>query len=170
MITITETGLRQVIDKLQKAMLAMDDKRELNRRIGREVLNWVHENFRREGALQGAPWRKLSRNTLIKKRGSGILVNEGRLKESFHMTIGDDEVAVGTSDPLAPYHEFGTRPYTITAKRKKMLKFQTVGGTVFAKQVRHPGLPQRKMLPTEDAIKPYVVAVIQKWLRDTGII
>jgi phage virion morphogenesis protein len=170
MITITERGLSEVIDRLQKAMLAMDDKRELHRRLGREILNWVDENFRREGALQGKPWRKLSPNTLIKKRGSGILQDEGRLRESFHMTIGGNEVAVGTADPLAPHHQYGTRSYTIRPKSKKFLKFQTVGGTVLAKQVRHPGLPARPMLPTEEMVKPRLIKVVEQWLRDTKVI
>ena len=59
-------------------------------------------------------------------------------------------MAVGTRDKRAKWHEYGTKPYRIYPKRKKILRFPVwPSGFAFAPMVRHPGLPARTMLPTE---------------------
>ena len=45
---------------------------------------------------------------------------------------------------VAAWNEFGTEPYAIRAKAGKTLAFTgSEGGTVFAKEVKHPGIPER---------------------------
>lgn len=45
-----------------------------------------------------------------------------------------------------PYVEEGSRPHIIRPKRRRFLKFEVDGKTVFAKQVRHPGIKPRRVL------------------------
>ena len=52
---------------------------------------------------------------------------------------------------LAKIHEFGTGPYTIRVKRARVLAAQTRFGNwlIFGKEVQHPGIPARPVLPTK---------------------
>ena len=61
---------------------------------------------------------------------------------------------------LSRIHEFGTGPYTIRVKRAKVLAAQTRSGSwiIFGKQVNHPGIPARPVLPS--------VAVAEKLIQD----
>ncbi len=46
---------------------------------------------------------------------------------------------VGSSDPVATYLEFGTRPHEIRARPGGVLRFTVGNRVVFARSVRHPG-------------------------------
>lgn len=48
-------------------------------------------------------------------------------------------VEVGARSKAMPYHHDGTKPHIIRPRRKRALKFQAGGRTVFAKKVNHPG-------------------------------
>ena len=65
------------------------------------------------------------------------------------------------------FHQTGTGPFTIRPKNKKMLAFQTVKGPVFARVVKHPGIPKRSFLPSEArslALAGEVIANIEREL------
>lgn len=99
------------------------------------------------GELRGLLIDVANRTT---RRASGdvLKVRSGHLRR----TIGPPtvrETASGAAGELAvratyaPSQEFGTRPYTIRARRAKALRFFVGGKAVFAKSVRHPGLRPR---------------------------
>jgi len=79
----------------------------------------------------------------------------GRLSTSisFKVTKGSKlEIDVGA--PYGTYQEFGTgtrgefpgRPYVITPKQAKVLRFTAGGKTVYTRKVTHPGIPARPYL------------------------
>jgi phage gpG-like protein len=84
-----------------------------------------------------------------------ILILTGELRDSVSqknhphhiMRISHDRVEVGTSHPLAPFHEYGTRPYWIYPRRARALRFVDANGRwVYRRRVYHPGLPARPFL------------------------
>ena len=70
-------------------------------------------------------------------------VKTGRLKASIGSRIvrgfPGHNVEVFADTPYAVYHHDGTRPHVIRPRRKRVLKFQSGGQTVFARKVNHPG-------------------------------
>ena len=82
----------------------------------------------------------------------------------MHKLVGATSVAVGTSDSRAPWHEFGTKPFTIRPGGGKFLRFQTQRGIVFSKEVDHPGLPSRPMLPTKRIARKLAVGVLTSFV------
>ena len=79
-------------------------------------------------------------------------------------------MAVYTDHEVAPYHQFGTRPYVIRPKRPGgLLKFP-VGGEAgrgkkdwrSAREVHHPGLPARPFILWQDED----VRLVEKTLLD----
>jgi phage gpG-like protein len=98
------------------------------------------------------PRRLLQRGQLNERT---ILILTGELRDSVsqknhphHITrISKDRVEVGTSHPLAPIHEFGTRPYWIFPRRARALRFvDSQGRWVYRRRVYHPGVPARPFL------------------------
>jgi len=77
-----------------------------------------------------------------------------------------DSLRIGTNDWKAAFHHFGTKPYTITAKKAKALKF----GGMFRKRINHPGLPARQLVgfPASDrqlvgdVIEDHLTAVLNR--------
>lgn len=67
----------------------------------------------------------------------------GRLKRSIKSTMKGSTGEVSVGGPGVPYASpviFGARPHIIRPKKKGgMLRFETGGRVVFARQVSHPG-------------------------------
>ena len=125
--------------------------------IGGRFMSYVDESFRTRGR---GTWSPLSPLTLLmRKHGGGApLQDSGRYKQSFvQETDNQSYVEVGTNLKiesgllLGAIHEFGTGPYTIRVKRAKTLAAQTRAGSwvFFGKEVHHPGIPARPVLPTK---------------------
>ncbi len=99
---------------------------ELHMRYGIQTLNWIDKNFRAQGGLLSTgPWAKLRPNTIAgRRKGSSLALQDtGQLRQSYQMNFDGQEVVVGTANPIAPYHEFGTHPYEIRPKNAKALAF-----------------------------------------------
>ena len=81
--------------------------------------------------------QKLER--LLRDAGKGGVSG---IKVGFFSTAKyDDGTPVAA---VAAWNEFGTGPYSIKPKHKKALAFTGADGkTVFAKSVKHPGIPER---------------------------
>lgn len=158
-----EVDARKALQKLARLSKAMEPS-DLLDAIGQSQLNWVNKNFRKAGIEQ--KWPPLSENTVAahrRGRGAGTaqpLRDSGRLAQSFIRRVTGDEVAVGTENKIAEYHHFGTGPFIIRPKKAKKLRFKTAKGMVFAKEVRHPGLPKRPLLPTKETAARMAVKVI----------
>lgn len=138
--------------------------------IGARHLRWINDQFKTAGMQTGSPgrWKALRPGTIAgRRKGKGggsaqILQDTGRLRMSFatDVSVGSGTVTVGTTDVRAPWHDAGTRPYRIRPKNKKALAYPTATGGVkiagrpgqwrVVKEVRHPGLPKRPLLPRDE--------------------
>ena len=156
--------------------------------IGQEFLAWIDKNFRAQGIEE--KWKPLSRNTIAGRRVGGgkgpiaaILQNTGKLKQSFVpggsgnlFSQDDTHVTVGSGLIYASWHEEGTDPYTIQPSSKPYLVFPVAvqkrsakgrfkkgfgQSWVKTKEVHHPGLPARHMLPSEKAATGMALGVIK---------
>lgn len=111
--------------------------------LGTAIWNKQAESFRRKGQMSLATAKK------EQVRRTKILYGHGDLLGSFNYQVQNDVLRLGFSDEKAPWHHFGTQPYTITPKKAKALAF---AGLV-VKRVNHPGLPARPLIdfPASDA-------------------
>jgi phage virion morphogenesis protein len=73
--------------------------------IGQVIRASIQKNFERGGRPEG--WIKLSPATLKKRRGSKILVDTARLKNSIKIKASSDRVVVGSNVIYAAIHHFG---------------------------------------------------------------
>lgn len=158
---------------LSKAGKKLQMKEYLNL-VGESLLTWVNKNFKEEGTEK--KWAPLSPNTIIarRKKGTGakILRDTGRMANSFVKKVSKsgEWVSVGTEDIKALWHHYGTKPYIITPKRKKWLRFPiaTGGGEKgfrFAKEVHHPGLASRPLLPSKSAGRSLAVKELTNYVK-----
>ena len=79
----------------------------------------------------------------------------GKLSSSItYKVTNGTKLEVDVSVPYGTYQEFGTgtrgeypgRPYIITPKQAKVLRFTAGGQTIYTKRVNHPGIPARPYL------------------------
>lgn len=87
-------------------------------------------------------------------------VKTGTLRRSIVGTPVQDVGGVfsamwGTNIPYAKHHEYGTKPHTIAARRKKALSFTWNGKRVAYRSVNHPGTTGRFYMKAgrEEAIR-----------------
>jgi len=166
-------GIPQLTRVLNVLTRKIQSRTDLNARWAVLTLNWINRNFATEGGMVGG-WKPLSPNTLAARRsGAGrILQDTGRLRASFIPRWNDKQASVGSAISYSRFHEEGTGPYTIKPKGNYPLRFKVAQGSgavktkilksgkkislttfkgqyVFAREVHHPGLPQRRMLPQQ---------------------
>lgn len=104
---------------------------------------------------------------------SNILIRSGRLRDSVGQSYHPDhitrihgwELEVGTKVPYAVFHQQGTSPYTIRPREAKALRFVGNNGEwVFAREVRHPGLPARPFLTLTDEDVNEIQQAVLDWV------
>lgn len=161
--------------------------------VGLRWFRWIMQNFKDQGA-EGR-WRPLAPSTvMLRRRGGSVpLQDTGGLRQSFGQTVlGLTSVWVGTKSKIAQWHEDGTAPYTIRPKSAKVLAASLGGGTgrvavlggsggqggsrtfgakggrfiFFGKEVHHPGIPQRHMLPSKSLAEQLATQVIEATLTE----
>ena len=167
------------------------NRAELHMRYGIQALNWVDRNFRAQGGLLSTgPWAKLKPNTIAgRRKGSALVLQDtGQLRQSYQMSFTNEQAVVGSADPKALWHGLGTKPYTIVPKNAKVLAFAIAQGgrkvpfafsstitrhtfkrgqmLAFAKEVHHPGLPARRMLPIEVELLPALLKTTINFLKE----
>lgn len=76
-------------------------------------------------------------------------------------------VVIGSNEQYAAYVEGGTKPHKIRPRNAKVLAFQGAGGTVFAREVNHPGTPAANMFgdaleASEGAIRASVQGLLDR--------
>lgn len=96
--------------------------------------------------------------------GPGIAVNPSP-SGSFGASV-----TIGSNEQYAPWVEFGTKPHKIRARNAKALAFPGAGGTVFAREVNHPGTKPANMFgdaldASEHAIKASVRALLDRIIK-----
>jgi len=136
--------------------------------IGMRYLYWIDQNFKAKGIEK--PWAKLRPNSRSdpKQAGKDIFPLMRQSFVSFGSAgmkvIGSDAVIVGTENPYAAYHHFGTRPYIIRPVHGKALRFWTMSGQIMRREVHHPGLPSRPLLPSLQAAQLMAEQIVQAYI------
>lgn len=160
-IVLDDSALKAKLGRVQKAI----GSQKMMEGIGLRQLKWVNDNFKSNG---NGKWAALRPNTIASRAhgGSVPLQNTGALRKSFDFDVAlfGAKVTVGTTNRVAEFHHFGTRPYSIRPKRAKMLRFMTTGGVVLAYGVKHPGLPARPLLMDEREGKTLAIDLIEAFL------
>ena len=156
--------------------------------IGLRLMAWVDESFKTRGRGLWAPlaWSTLA---LRQRGGDQPLQDTGRYRQSFvSETDQSTYVEVGSSlkTPsglvLAAIHENGTRPFTIRVRTAKVLAARygsgaggaaqssplglinsrrTSGWAIFGKEVQHPGIPARPVLPNQPQAEQLVKTTVE---------
>lgn len=130
--------------------------------IGDSVLKWTREGF----AIGGhGKWRRLAPNTVIAKGHGTPLIRSGKLQGSFKARVFANSVTIGSNDPKAPFHEYGTKAHSIRPRSASLLRFMSKDGPVRTKSVNHPGNPARPMLPNETEARSLAIGVLDKIVR-----
>lgn len=143
---MTEPRIVEWVDQGWTAMAAALDARladltPLYADLGELLTASTKDRFRVGTAPDGTPWVPLADGS-----GRTPLTLTGVMSQQIGYGSGSDYVELFMTAKQAPWHQFGTDPYTIKAKTGKALAF-TVGGQRLARrQVNHPGLPARPML------------------------
>lgn len=150
-----------ILTALQEAKAKLQDLTPIMRNIGIFVQASTKRRFTEEISPSGTPWKKSRR---AKEQGGQTLSDTGRLRNSITFLAGKDSVAIGTSVPYGKYHQFGTAPYVILPKSKKVLKFTIGGKVIFAKRVNHTGLPKREFLGLSEQDKTQIISLVKSYL------
>lgn len=193
-ISVEVKGLRETQQMLRRLATAAGrggGKSALHARYAVIASQWIDRNFQSQGALAGG-WKPLRPNTLAGRRmGSGrILQNNRFLQANFNLKWDENEAVVGNPIFYSKFHEEGV-PHTWTIKPKKaggFLRFKVAtrfgvrtvtlksgkkitlpfaeGKEVFAREVMHPGLPIRRMLPNENDLLPQLLRTTLNYLKE----
>lgn len=178
MINVSVTGdkaLQKAVDSVRaigKQLLT------IHRLMALEADTWIKKNFQQEGKLANpSGWKKISPNTIAARRkkgkGAKILQDTGLMRGSINYKATEKEARAGFGDKKSIWHHAGTKPYEITPKRAKMLRFITASGMVSARKVHHPGLTARPLIPKKDQILPLVIKRLDLYiaaeLRKAGL-
>ncbi|MEY2633602.1 MAG: hypothetical protein RIR00_2256 [Pseudomonadota bacterium] len=127
--------------------------------LGESLLRVNQERHDQGLAPDGTKWKELSPLTVQNKRKPKILFDHGDLLR-FHYQVDRDTMRLGTNDWKAAFHHFGTKPYTITPKKAKALKF----AGLLRRRVHHPGLPARPLIGFPESDQQLVTDVIEDHL------
>lgn len=81
-----------------------------------DIAEYLHQStddrFRRQVAPDGSPWAPLAPSTLVRKKTSKILRQDGYLQDTMRHSVSDNELALGTDRPYGAIHQFGQRKGT----------------------------------------------------------
>ena len=127
------------------------------------VVSEIRSGLDTKTDIKGKKFKRLKLSTVKSKKFEGYakpstpLFATGRMREIYVkkkatktnlraiVSPAQDRLKIGV------YHNKGTSPYKIRPKKKGgVLVFQGSEGTVFAKSVNHPGLPQREWFGISD--------------------
>jgi phage gpG-like protein len=153
---------RKAVDAaLRKTAANLADKRPLMENIGGMLVSQIIDCFDRAQGPDGKPWPP------IKREGEPLKLHVGGLFSQIHYVADADQVEAGTDVEYAPYHQNGTRPYTIKPKAKRALFWSGAEHPVGL--VHHPGLKPRPFVPrNEDELDlPEIQNTIQTYLEAT---
>ena len=168
--------IKEANRKLRR-LINLINVRELLMAIGQRHIKWMDENLKRAGIEKRH--KKMAKSTITARptrSSSSHFSSRYRSRLSQSMTVrllGLEAVVAGTEDEFAEIHHKGTGPYIIRPKKAGgFLRFESGGGIVFAKQVNHPGIPSRSLLPTkftsERLARGILDAIIKRKVREAG--
>ena len=186
---VSVRGIERVKAMLGRISRKVQTRKDLHLRFAIIASNWVSRNFASEGRLAGG-WKPLRPGTLAGRRtGAGrILQDTGLLRASFLPFWDADGGGVGSADRRSLWHHKGTRPYIIKPKKpgghltfivadsiqvktrifksgKRIFVPSARGRFISVKEVKHPGLPKRRLLPTERELLPQLLVATKEYVR-----
>ena len=189
-ISAKTTNLPQFRRDMNELQKRMHDTKPLMKSLAITTHGWILKNARSGGALlKGKKWAPLAPSTIAgRRRGSSVpLHDSGHMMKQWSYDYSKTQAVIGNPMDIAVYHQEGTglygpkrKRYTIKPRNKKWLRFVVGGFTVgkwgkaakrsrlnyaFAKEVQHPGVPQRRMLPTEKEIGPSLLETLDFWMK-----
>jgi hypothetical protein len=97
----------------------------------------LHDLDRRATLVQAAARQRVGKRT--RKLERSIVKRPGADATSAYVDVVAEQ-------PYARDHHDGTGPHLITPRNRKVLRFPTGTGTVFAYRVRHPGTAPNRFL------------------------
>ena len=117
-VKILKEKQKRIINKLKTISKKVENPRALYARWGVQGLRWIDENFKRQGELLAeGKWKDISPVTKARRRkgkreghgrfGDKILMDTGRLKQSFTTRFSYRGVYLGTETEYASTHEYG---------------------------------------------------------------
>lgn len=177
-ISVNVKGDRELQSAITKVREIGKKLETIHRLMALEAEAWIKQNFQQEGKLaKPGGWAKLSPNTIVQRRkkggGAKILQDKGLLRGSVNSTSSSRDARAGFGDKKAVWHQAGTPPYKIRPKRKRLLRFLTASGWVSKKEVSHPGLISRPLIPSKAQILPLVIKRLDLYvaaeLRKAGL-
>jgi len=188
-IEVSSLAAREKIERLAKAI----GPGPILKVVGQRLLSYVDESFRTRGRGGWRPlaWLTLA---LRQRGGDAPLQDTGRYKQSFvQESDRRTYVEVGTSlkaasgVPLGPIHEYGTGPFVIRVKNARILAARIGQGTggagehggvgllrgggrvsdwiFFGKEVQHPGIPARPVLPDKPTAEQLVTETVEEMIQ-----
>ncbi len=126
----------------------------------------------RDAAVQRIKDQGGDQHWIPNKRGGHTGILTGRMMGSI--AVGRPEgssISVSTNVPYARYFQEGTgifaghRPWKVTAKSGKMLRFVAGGKVFFRRSVTIPGQPPRPFLLIGEAQRERIFAIFSAWLN-----
>jgi len=171
-----EVKTKEAQRKLRR-LINLINVKELLMAIGQRHIKWMDQNLKQAGTEK--PHAAMAKSTIVARptrSSSRHFSSRYRSRLSQSMTVrllGSQKVMAGTEDEFAELHHEGTKPYTIRPKQAGgVLRFESGEGIVFAREVHHPGIPSRALLPTkftaERLAQGILNAVIKKKIRQSG--
>ena len=107
-LSIQEGELQQFLRQLN---LRLENKVEINRRIGQTVVDLTDDRFKTQTDPEGQPWQDLKPGTWERKRRTGgilkILQEQGTLRDTIVYEADSQGVSIGSNLPYAAIHQFG---------------------------------------------------------------
>lgn len=161
--TAAGINLDDYADRLQNLGPALD-------KVGVYVEGLAKQAIVRGTSIGGKPLAPLAASTKANKqrlgKGRGILRSDGQLLASItSVRTRATEVQVGTNLEYAPWVILGTPPYSIKPKKAPALRFYTASGWRRAKEVNHPGLPERDIFEGwQQKAGPFIQATLAAYL------
>jgi hypothetical protein len=133
--------------------------------IGESLLRVNQERHDQGVDPDGKPWAPLAESTIAAgKRKGGPLKRTGRMLANFKYQARGDTLRLGFDNGdgfPAVFHQDGSRPHVISARKAKALKF----GGVYRKRVNHPGLPARRLVGFPESDQQLVAEVAADHLQ-----
>lgn len=129
--------------------------------IGELLVESTKRRFAAGVAPDGAQWAPL-------KDGSGRtpLNLTGTMRDQIFPRNGADFVEITATAKQAAWHQFGTGPYVIQARKGAALQFSGSNGPVFRRKVNHPGLPPRPFMGLSAQDDADIVALLGVYIDD----
>lgn len=104
--------------------------------MGNEAVNYVLDNFRAQGYIDGGVHNWPGRKNDVRAKGRALLVRSGRLRRSIRITaLTADSATIGSDVPYAKAHNEGFRgTVQVRAHNRRIISRRRVGTGKYTKK------------------------------------